>query len=136
VAGDMKIVELRLGKTDPGTLTVKIENDIIATLQELVDALKKAAQDLKKQQGGGGGGGGGGKDQKQDLIDLVAELKLVRNMQQRVNQRTLDIHQLYPHREQAAGADIQKDLKDLAERQDQIQKITRGIHKNTLEKKQ
>src|SRR5262249_28405014 len=85
VRDDMMEVSRRLRKTDVGNMTVTIENDIIATLREMIEALKKARQENGKQPPGKGGGGG---PQNQKLIDLIAELKMIRSMQIRINNRT------------------------------------------------
>jgi hypothetical protein len=137
--GDMTTAAARLRRTDTGPLTVSIENDIIATLQEMVEALKKARkenqnkQQQQQQQGGG--------QQNQRLIDLIAELKMIRSMQVRVNSRTVQYGRQYEG-EQApplsAAADakarelfeaIQNELHDLAVRQDKIKKVTDDIAK-------
>jgi len=68
VKDDMETVAVRLRKTDTGVVTVTIENQIIDTLKEMIEALKKARSDKKSQ---GGGGGGQGPDR---LLDLVGEL--------------------------------------------------------------
>src|SRR5262249_1073462 len=43
-------VPRRLGKADVGTVTQSIEQDIIATLKEMIEALERAKQDLQQQQ--------------------------------------------------------------------------------------
>ena len=49
VHGDMKTVATRLRKTDTGVVTVTIENQIIETLEEMIEALKKAIADNKNK---------------------------------------------------------------------------------------
>jgi hypothetical protein len=119
VRDDMKAVERRLGKADTGTVTQVTEQDIINTLKDMIEALKKA------QKGGGGGGGGGGKS-NQSLIDVLAELKMIRAMQVRINGRTRTYAEQYKG-EQAAAPDIQKELTNLAERQFKIYEVTNNI---------
>ena len=85
VKGDMETVAVRLRKTDTGVVTVTIENQIIETLQEMIEALKKAQAD-NKAKSGQSGPSGPPPDPK--LIDLLAELKMIRSMQKRVNART------------------------------------------------
>jgi hypothetical protein len=127
VRDDMVAVQRRLGKADVGTVTQVIEKEIIATLQEMIEALKKARQENRQQQ------------QQQppkpnqqgppppkNLIDLIAELKMIRSMQIRVNNRTITYSKEYTG-EQADSPDIQKELRDLATRQDKIRDVTRNI---------
>ena len=114
----------RLGKADVAAVTQTIEQDIIATLKEMVEALKKAQQDMqnKKQQQGGGGG----QQNNQNLIDILAELKMIRSMQIRVNNRTTTYGRQYTG-EQAAAPEIQHELENLAERQKKIFDVTNSI---------
>jgi hypothetical protein len=136
VLTDMINVHGRLRKTDVGVVTVTIENDIIATLKEMIEALKKARQDNQSK---GGKPGQGGMPQDQRLIDLIAELKMIRSMQLRVNART-EVYGKQYEGEQAppplAAKDdkqrehyemIQRELKDLAGRQEKIGKVTHDI---------
>jgi hypothetical protein len=120
VLDDATHVARRLGKVDVGPVTQAIEQDIIASLKEMIAALKKA------QSNGGGGGGSSGGARNRTLIDLLAELKMIRSLQLRVNQRTL----VYGHQysgEQARDADIQKELVNLAQRQQKIFELTNDI---------
>jgi hypothetical protein len=138
VRGDMQTVATRLRKTDTGVVTVTIENQIIETLEEMIDALKKAqAENKKKGQQKPPGQSGPPPDPK--LIDLLAELKMIRSMQKRVNARTELYGKQYageqaPPPEKASNNDererydrIQGELKDLSKRQQKIGKVTHDI---------
>jgi hypothetical protein len=137
VRGDMITVSTRLRKTDTGVVTVTIENQIIETLQEMIEALKKAQADAKKSKQGQPGQSGPPPDPK--LIDLLAELKMIRSMQKRVNDRTELYGKQYkgeqaPPAEQGSTAEerekydrIQHELKDLSVRQQKIGKVTHDI---------
>ncbi len=138
VYSDMQTVEARLRKTDVGVVTVTIENDIIATLKEMVEALKKARQENQAKQGQPKQGGGG-MPQDQKLIDMIAELKMIRSMQIRVNNRTEVYGKQYKGEQAPAAAEgktdqereqyesIQRELKDLAGRQEKIGRVTHDI---------
>jgi hypothetical protein len=121
VRDDMVTVQRRLGKADVGVVTQGIEKDIIATLEDMIEALKKAQQ-------GGGNGKPGGKPGNQRLIDLLAELKMIRAMQVRVYNRTVTYGRQYPG-EQANDPDIKKELGDLAQREQKIYEVTNNIAK-------
>ena len=60
------------------------------------------------------------------MIDRLAELKMIRSMQIRVNNRTITYGRQYPG-EQANDPDIQKELANLAQRQQKIFSITNNI---------
>jgi hypothetical protein len=136
-------VARRLRKTDVALVTQTIENDIIDTLKEMIEALKKAQQAQKqKQQQGQPQQGGGGKPQDDKLIDRIAELKMIRSMQIRVNNRTTTYAKEYPGLEQVPAIDpklpaterekleqLYKESKDLSERQLKIMEVTNNIAK-------
>ncbi len=64
----------------------------------------------------------------QKLIDLIAELKMIKSMQLRVNSRTRVYGEKYKG-EQAADPDIVKELADLAQRELKIYEVTDNIYK-------
>src|SRR5262249_45439658 len=88
VRSDMINVSRRLRATDVRLFTQRIENDIIATLKEMIEALKKARQDNQDRKPPPPGQPGGQGNQK--LIELLQELKMIRSLQIRVNKRTED----------------------------------------------
>ena len=47
VSKDMEVVATRLKRTNVDKVTQTIENDIIETLKEMIEALKKAQKDAK-----------------------------------------------------------------------------------------
>jgi hypothetical protein len=124
VRDDAQNVVRRLGKADVGSVTQVIEQDIIAALKDMIEALKKAQQDMKNQPSQPSQS----QPQNQKLIDLLAELKMIRAMQVRVNSRTKVYGQKYTG-EQAADPDIQKELAELAQRQLKIFDVTNNIAK-------
>jgi hypothetical protein len=141
VRSDMTTVATRLRRTDTGVVTQTVENDIIATLQEMVEALKKARKDNKNQQQQQQRAGQQGSPQDQRLIDMLAELKMIRSMQLRVNSRTEVYGKQYEGEQAPTPAlateakireqyeMIQRELRDLGERQLKIEKVTSDIAK-------
>jgi hypothetical protein len=122
VRDDMMNVSRRLRKTDTGVVTQRIEQDIIATLKDMIEALKKAQRDLqnKKQQPNQPSQPG-----DQNLIDLLAELKMIRSMQIRVNGRTKVYADQYPGVEQTP--EITTELRGLSERERKIFQVTKDL---------
>lgn len=120
---DMQQVVHRLERANVGSVTQGIELEIIKALEEMIAALQKAQREAK------GGGGGGGQGEDQPLVDKLAELRMIRALQMRVNLRTQRYHKLLndPQIEQADKPDVIDALQRLGEREDRITKITRDI---------
>ena len=130
---DMRQVAERLnqGKTD--TITQGIEEEIVATLEELLQALEQAQekleeqkkQDQQQQQPMQGG------PQEQPLVDAIQELKMIKSLQLRVNRRTDRFAKLLQDENDPVGQANTKELVDaldkLGERQRQVFEIVRDI---------
>jgi hypothetical protein len=126
---DMQQVVLRLAQGKVEQITQSIELDIIAALEEMVDALKKAQKDQEQEQGKKKPPRRPGQEnepQERPLVDLLAEIKLIRAMQMRVNTRTERYSKLIDG-EQADKADLIQALQWLAERQQRIHRVTRDL---------
>lgn len=124
VRDDMLTIAQRLGKNDVGELTQSIEKDVIESLEELVAALQSEIENRKKpenqrrqrqRQGGEPG--------EKELVEKIAELKMLRSLQLRVNRRTKQLGRLIPG-EQATSDDVAAQLQSLARRQAEIQEAT------------
>jgi len=128
---DMKHVKRRLGNTDVGDVTVTIEQDIIETLRDMIKALEKAKKDLddKKNPPQPPKDQPPQPPQDQKLLDKIAELKMLKAMQVRVNSRT-DLYSKMYQGERANTPEIQSELRDVAGRQERIfevaNKLARG----------
>jgi hypothetical protein len=129
VREDMKHVQRRLKNTDVGDITVTIEQDIVETLKEMIKALEKAKKEMEqKDPKKAEDPPPPSKQQDQKLLDKIAELKMIKAMQLRVNART----ELYGKRfqgEQAMTEDIRIELRELAGRQDRIFEVTSKMAK-------
>lgn len=134
---DMDIVHSRLERTDVGLITVTTENDIIATLQDIIKALEKAMQEPEESQPGQGGGQP--KDQK--LVNFLQQLKMIMAMQRRINTRTELYGKTYTgeqapvpeaakdERQRKHFESVRKEQKDLSDRQERLGKVTREVSK-------
>lgn len=118
VREDMKHVQRRLEIADVAEVTQQVEKDIIESLKEMIEALKKAQQQNK----GGKSDGQPPPNADQKLLDKIAELKMIRSLQKRVNDRTTFYGRLFPS-EQAMDPNIRLSLQQLAERQLRIFEI-------------
>jgi len=128
VGRDMKAVQQMLGDRQAGPLTQTIADQIAANLADLLAAL----QDAMKRSGGGGGGGCGGGA----LIDIAAELRMLRLMQLHVNQRTVvlnaaatggSVDDKQSRRRHQLLSDRQKRIRELTQQlQDKLQPAAEG----------
>ena len=118
VRADMVAVQRRLGITIVDTDTQAIEENIIAMLKEMIAALKKAQQDLQNPPNPNNNNNPSKPNQR--LIDLLAELKLIKSLQLMVNSRTVMYGKKYQG-EQTADPLIEAELKQLAQRQAKLQ---------------
>jgi hypothetical protein len=142
VRGDMMNVRDRLRRTDVGVVTVAIENQIIDDLGDMIEALKKARQDNKNRNQQQQQQQQSGPPPDPRLLDVLQELKLILARQKRVNARTELYGKQYPD-EQAITRTIEglppeereraemllKELKELAEQQGKLSKVTDDIAK-------
>ncbi|MEZ6142500.1 MAG: hypothetical protein R3B84_18225 [Zavarzinella sp.] len=123
---DMVRVAERLHDVRVGKDTQGIEQDIIDALTLMREALKKAQQELGQKPPPPGGGGGGGGQQDQKLLDELAELKMIRQLQIQVNSRTKR-HGEAAGGEQAEDKQIKKEIIDLSNRQQRIESMINDI---------
>ncbi len=130
---DMLQIAARLSAAKVGDFTVELENDVIGTLNYLVDALAQAQKDneQKKSNGPPPGGGAPPSPGEDALVGKIAELKMLRGLQERIHKR----HQRYAETlnrkdDPAATADspdLIAGLKRLAEKQLKLTRIAQDI---------
>ncbi len=132
---DMQNVEARLKNADVGALTQTIEEDIIQTLKEMIADLKRARTPTP----GSGSPPTDNEPNKPRLMDEIAELKRLRSMQIRINNRTKLYHEVYRGQEQATPESvsdpkekarleqIQKELQQLGAGEAILQKLTKDM---------
>lgn len=126
---DMQQVADRLDAAKVEDITQGIEQDVIAALQEMIEALQKAQKDMEKQRQQQPARPG--QPQDMPLVDAIAELKMIRALQLRVNTRTQRYARLLKDVEDPVGQATDQDLREalikLAERQETIYRLTRDI---------
>lgn len=125
IRDDMQTIARRLDRVDVGEITQNIEQDTVESLKEILEALQRELEKMKdkKQQS---------QQQRQDqqqphqqsgLVNKLAEMKMLRSLQYRVNRRTKQLARLVEG-EQAVDPDIVSQLKQLSDRQAKVQKTT------------
>ncbi|CAK9104929.1 Uncharacterized protein SCF082_LOCUS48922, partial [Durusdinium trenchii] len=119
---NMEVVRERLASQDVGETTQLLEQLIVETLEEMIFALQKEMEKIREQ-----------KEQQQGqppgqpgdpaLVDQLAELKMIRSLQNQVNRLTRQLG-LEIEGEQATDPQQKKLIEDLARRQERIQEAT------------
>lgn len=131
VKQDMIAIQRRLNSSVVDKDTQSIEENVIAMLKEMVEALKKQQQQMQQQQQQQQSGQQ--KPQNQKLINLIAELKLIRSLQSQVNMRT----KMYGDKEKAEQSkdqNVQLELRQLSARQQKLQEMIEKIASGENEK--
>ena len=120
---NMATVASRLTRSDTGDTTQLLEQIVLETLEEIILALQKEMESArqKKQQGQPKKQQGSPEDDK--LVNQLAELKMIRSLQNQVNRVTKQIG-IKVEGEQAADPDQRKLTEDLSKRQQRIQSAT------------
>jgi hypothetical protein len=130
---DMDSVARRLSEEKVGELTQAVEADIITALEEMIAALQVAQKEAeeRRQQQQNQQQQGGGDPSNQPLVNQIAELKMIRTLQLRVNTRTQRFSKMLSDVEDPVGQAMDDDLSDsireLSERQERIHKVTSDI---------
>jgi hypothetical protein len=106
-----------------------MEQEIITRLEEMIAAFQKAQQELDKPQPPQPGQPG--QPGERPLVDSLAELKMIRSLQVRINVRTQRYAKLLQNMEDPIGQantdDLRQALRELGDREANVQKITRDI---------
>ncbi len=118
---DMGSIANRLQETKAGSLTQSMQTDVLEALKELIEATQREMEDMKSEDR---------KQQQQQqssqekppLVELMAEIRVLRSLQLRVNRRTKQIHELSLENDssESEAADLQEQLAELARRQDRL----------------
>ena len=117
----------RLARGDVGGTTRGILQDLVTSLEEMLAALEKAQQEQQSRQQGNQGGRPA-EPGEQPLVDKLAELKMIRTLQMRVNSRTKRFSKLLADgMEQADEPELLDALERLAERQRKIERAAHDI---------
>jgi hypothetical protein len=123
---DMQTISDRLRDVKVDMITQGLEEDVIAALEETLAAMQQALKDLREQKGQQQQGGGSGQPGEEPLVDRIAELRMIRSLQARVNNRTKQYGAMIEG-EQALQADLIKGLEQLALRQQKIFQATHDL---------
>ncbi len=128
---DMQQTADRLSAAKVNEITQSIEQDIIETLNFLVEAFAQAQRDQQQGADAPPPGQPGQAPGQQPLVDQLAELKLIRGLQQRIHNRHNRYAQLLKQPGDPVGQtsdpELQQALRRLSERQLNLYQVTRDI---------
>ncbi len=128
---DMQQTADRLSAAKVNEITQSIEQDIIETLNFLVEAFAQAQRDQQQGADAPPPGQPGQAPGQQPLVDQLAELKLIRGLQQRIHNRHNRYAQLLEQPGDPVGQtsdpELQQALRRLSERQLNLYQVTRDI---------
>ena len=129
VRDDAQQAAARLGRGDVGGTTRGIVADIVTGLEELLAAVERAQRDRQEQEKQAKSfGGNPPQPGDQPLVDALAELKMIRSLQLRVNGRTQRFAALLGDGiEQADEPELRQALEKLAARQRLIEQAAHDI---------
>jgi hypothetical protein len=123
---DMRQVTERLAALKVEKITQGLEKDIIAALEEAIGTLEQSLKDLEKKKTPKGQQPAAGDPDEMPLVDKIAELKMIRSLQLRINKRTQRYGEMIEG-EQAETPDLLKALDGLADRQQRVYKATADL---------
>ncbi len=119
---NMLVAETRLSKYDTGKTTQLVEQLILETLAEMIAALQKELEKMEKKKQEQGQPQQG-QPQEPGLVDQIAELKMIRSLQNQINRLTTQLSEDLGDKTPNA-ADQLKLIDDLANRQERIKDAT------------
>lgn len=119
----MEMIAARLTRADTDSTTQLLEQIVVETLEEIILALQKELESQRQKKNQPPQKSQQGQPQDQKLVNQLAELKMIRSLQNQVNRVTKQIG-IEIDGEQAADPDHRKLADGLARRQQRIQSAT------------
>ncbi|MEM6472262.1 MAG: hypothetical protein AAF802_22060 [Planctomycetota bacterium] len=127
IRDDSDRIAERLSKSQIDAITQGIQQDVLAAIEEMIQALQQAQRDLEKQkQQGQAQQGQPGQPDEQPLVGQISELKLIRTMETRIKKTTERYAELLQS-DDSSAQDLLPLLKNLSNRQAKLYKITRDL---------
>ncbi len=123
---DMQQITDRLGEAHVDELTQIMERDVIESLEEILTTLREQLDELRDQKSQQQQSGQSGAPGEQPLVDRLAELRMIRALQLRVNRRTEQYGALIEG-EQARETEVLEMLDELSLRQSKIAEATHDV---------
>jgi hypothetical protein len=127
IEADMNSVAAWLQESAVADLTQSVQNEIMEALKELIEATQREMQDMKSDRDQQSQPSQGDQ-QKPPLVELMAEIKVLRSLQSRVNRRTRQVDDLLLQQPVDPGR-LMKQLDELAARQQRLIESARELAK-------
>lgn len=123
ILADVSFAADLLAKPRPDELTQSVERDVIAALEEMIAAFQQELEKLReKKESGQQPPGQSGQPGEEGLVDMIAELKMLRTLQVSVNRRTALLGDQVASEDGGPGdVDVTRRLRELADRQSRIE---------------
>ncbi len=124
---DMQSVSGWLQNSDASELTTSVQIDIIESLRQLIETTQKELQNMQNSSQPSQPSQPGG--QQQRLVELMAEIRVLRNLQLQVNRRTKQVDGLVPAADANSLPRLEAQIRELAERQQRLLETAKDLAK-------
>ena len=129
---DMEDIKSRLDGVKLDSVTIAVEDAVIAALQEMLEAIDMAIKEAEKRKENPPQSDSppGGEQETEPLIQALSELRMIRSMQQRVNDRTGRYEKEVEQLRAEANPDfesIKQKVEELARQQNRISRILHDL---------
>lgn len=123
IRADIDVVARRLAEEDTGELTIVIEKEVLEAIEEMIVALQKEMEELQEKKDQNSQQQQQGEPEDPGLVDKIAELKMLKTLQTRINRRTKTLGALFEG-EQATEPEVISQLQELSRRQGRLHRAT------------
>ena len=128
IQSDMDSVAEWMQQSNVSELTISLQRDILESLKQLVETMQREMQQLQERQQQENQQQQGQQLQSR-LVDLIAEIRVLRNLQLQVNRRTKQVDDLLERVSDAERSALLKQVSELAERQQKLFEAARDLEK-------
>lgn len=130
IEADMNSAGEWLRDSDVSELTRSVQQDVIDALKQLVEVMQKEMQDMQQQQQQSQQQQGPN-SQQSPLVELIAEIKVLRNLQLQVNQRTERVDRLLQTVPAERLEALRQQISELSHRQERLLESARELQRRS-----
>ena len=130
IEADMNSAGEWLRDSDVSELTQSVQQDVIDALKQLVEVMQKEMQDMQQQQQQSQQQQGTN-SQQSPLVELIAEIKVLRNLQLQVNQRTQRVDRLLQTVPAERLEALRQQISELSHRQERLLESARELQRRS-----
>jgi len=129
IESDMTSVAEWMQQSNVSELTISVQRDILDSLKQLVETMQREMQQMQERQQQDEQQQQQQGQQQSPLVDLIAEIRVLRNLQLQVNRRTKQVDGLLERASDGERAVLQKQVSELAERQQKLWESAKDLEK-------